>query len=607
MKKTTFDHVARGAALLCIFVSAASVPAGEVQLPEGIALGERDDGRNLVHIEVGSESVFVDALFFPLHQAIQRPKFMVQTGAGDGTVFPESHISLVPDARASSTSKAPQTSVTVRSGFTMAHEERQVVILNLGRCATAADSVVWLPHERTLITGRLCDRSGVAATSDSDTDAWRQALYDLLDLEPTTVVPGRGAPGGPELLAGQLDRLTNLRSHIDSSLRVGATQAQSAASYDAPWFKAWRAGAADEAKSAFEAVYAEVGGLQPPWPLMEDRRLREGPSPTRDSRGWTKPRRVLWRNSWPDRLPMLSIVAPGVEIVPFDTTQEALEMIDGADALIGTANGELLTTGEGLRWVQVGSAGVERYLKIPKLASGEVLLTNGQRLASQVIAEHVMALTRALARGLNRAVAAQNEGQWQRREIGDSAPLTSLRGKTMLVVGLGGIGTEVARLADAAGMRVTAIRNSRRSGPPFVASVGLGDDLPTYANEADVVVNCLPMTPDTADVFDAGLFAVMKPTAFFINVGRGGTVDTDALVAALVNGRIAGAGLDVTDPEPLPENHPLWNAPNLIITPHFAAWSDDDSNLRWLLYRENLRRFAAGEELLSVVDPKQGY
>ena len=269
--------------------------------------------------------------------------------------------------------------------------------------------------------------------------------------------------------------------------------------------------------------------------------------------------------------------------------------------MIGTANAELLAAGENLRWVQVGSAGVERYLTIPELAGGKVLLTNGQRLASRVIAEHVMALTRALARGLNRAVTAQNEGAWQRSEIGDSAPLTTLRGKTMLVVGLGGIGTEVARLANAAGMRVTAIRNSRRSGPPFVASVGLGDDLPAYANEADVVVNCLPMTPDTEDLFDAELFAAMRPSAFFINVGRGGTVDTDALVSALVSGRIAGAGLDVTDPEPLPEDHPLWRAPNLIITPHFAAWSNDDSNLRWLLYRENLRRFAAGEELLSVV------
>jgi phosphoglycerate dehydrogenase-like enzyme len=296
-----------------------------------------------------------------------------------------------------------------------------------------------------------------------------------------------------------------------------------------------------------------------------------------------------------------------VEIVPYDTREDALQAVVDADALIGTASRELLEAGTDLRWVQVGSAGVERYLEIPQLASGAVILTNGQRLASVVIGEHVMALTRALARGLNRAVGAQLAGQWQRSEIGDNAPLTKLRGKTLLVVGLGGIGTEVARLADGAGMRVTAIRNSRRSGPDFVDRVGLGEDLPAYMAEADVVVNCLPLTDDTRGLFGADLFARMKSSAFFINVGRGGTVVTADLMAALEGGVIAGAGLDVTDPEPLPEGHPLWKTPNLIITPHFAAWSDADPELRWLLYRENLRRFAAGEPLLSVVDPEAGY
>lgn len=575
-------------------------------MPDGIEVGEREDGRNLIRIDIGSETLFVDALYYPLHRAVHRPIFMIQTGAGDDPVFPESHVVMVPEGRVS-TPEPSQTIVAVRSGFTMQHGDRDVVILNFGRRATASDAVIWLPEERTLITGRLCDRTGVAATSQSDTATWREALYDLLDLEPLLVIPGRGAPGGPELLAGQLDRLTDLRSHVESNLVEGTTEDRAVAAYDAGWFEAWLERAPDNAAAAFQAVYAELAGLNPPWPLLEERNLRAGPSPTRDTPGWTRPRKVLWRNSWPDRLAMLSIIAPAVEIVPFESNQEALEAIGDADALIGTANAELLAAGHDLRWVQVGSAGVERYLTIPQLATGEVLLTNGQRLASRVIAEHVMALTRALARGLNRAVTAQNEGSWKRREIGDSAPLTTLRGKTMLVVGLGGIGTEVARLANAVGMRVTAIRNSRRSGPSFVASVGLGDDLPSYAHDADVVVNCLPMTPDTQDLFDDEMFAVMKPTAFFINVGRGGTVDTDALIAALMNGRIAGAGLDVTDPEPLPGDHPLWKAPNVVITPHFAAWSDEDSNLRWLLYRENLRRFAAGEELLSVVNPELGY
>ena len=304
---------------------------------------------------------------------------------------------------------------------------------------------------------------------------------------------------------------------------------------------------------------------------------------------------------------MLAHVAPGVEIIPFDSLEEAAELVSDADAVIGVATPEILAAGDRLRWIQVGSAGVERYLDIPRLGSGEVLLTNGQRLASPVIAEHVMALTLALSRGLNRAVAAQVESEWRRFEIGDNAPLTQLRGKTMLVVGLGGIGTEVARLAHGAGMRVTAIRSSRRSGPPFVARVGLNEDLRSFLAEADVVVNCLPMTPDTDGLFDAELFSLMKPTAFFVNVGRGGTVDTGALVAALRQGLIAGAGLDVTDPEPLPGDHSLWQAPNLVITPHFAAWSDAGRGLHWLLYRENLRRFVVGEPLLSVVDPQRGY
>ncbi len=594
-------------ALLCFFASAALANANDTELPEGISIGERDDGRNLVQIELGSETIFVDAVFFPLHRATHNPTFMIQTGDGDDTVFPESHISLVPDARMPANGPPAGTSVAVRSGFTMSHGERRIVILDFGRVATRADAVIWLPADKTLITGRLCDREGVAATAQSDTVAWIDALSDLLDLEPAIVIPGRGAPGGADLLREQRDRLQDLRVHVEAGLLDGATATQSAASFDEPWFSAWHEAAPEAATDAFLAVYDEIGGLVPPWQLLEDRKLRAGPSPTSATPGWTKPRRVLWRNSWPDRLPMLAVVAPGVEIVPFDNAAEAQTAIGGADALIGTATPELLAAGKDLRWVQVGSAGVERYLAMPELGSGKVLLTNGQRLASVTIGEHVMALTRALSRGLNRAVVAQTDGSWQRSEIGEAAPLTTLRGKTMLVVGLGGIGTEVARLADGAGMRVTAIRNSRRAGPPFVASVGLSEDLEAYTREADVVVNCLPMTPDTEDLFDAELFQAMKSTAFFINVGRGGTVDTDALVAALVSGEIGGAGLDVTDPEPLPEDHPLWGAPNLIITPHFAAWSNDDSDLRWLLFRENLRRFAAGEELLSVVDPVAGY
>ena len=189
---------------------------------------------------------------------------------------------------------------------------------------------------------------------------------------------------------------TDLRAHVEDGLLDGASATQSAASFDAPWFRAWQQEAPEAATDAFQAVYDEIGGLVPPWQLLEDRKLHAGPSPTNETPGWTKPRKVLWRNSWPERLPMLAVVAPGVEIVPFDTTDEALAAIGGADALIGTATPDLLEAGKALRWVQVGSAGVERYLAIPELGGGKVLLTNGQRLASVTIGEHVIALTRAL-------------------------------------------------------------------------------------------------------------------------------------------------------------------------------------------------------------------
>jgi phosphoglycerate dehydrogenase-like enzyme len=174
-------------------------------------------------------------------------------------------------------------------------------------------------------------------------------------------------------------------------------------------------------------------------------------------------------------------------------------------------------------------------------------------------------------------------------------------------VGLGGIGLEVAKRAHALGMKVIATRASSREGPDYVSYVGLSDELPTLIGQADVVVAALPLVPATTRLFDAKMFARMKKSAYFINVGRGGSVVTDDLVAALNNGTIAGAGLDVTEPEPLPKGHPLWKAKNIIITPHMSAQSDLGQSIRELILREQLRRFVAGDKLLSVVDFSKGY
>jgi phosphoglycerate dehydrogenase-like enzyme/glyoxylase-like metal-dependent hydrolase (beta-lactamase superfamily II) len=602
--------MARVGVLLSLFAFAivGSVDAGamdEHHLPDGVTVSVDDaTGRNSTTIRIGSDVLAVD--FANDSIPGQPPRYLLFTDAL-GSVASGAPIELWPRERPRDETAGAQAVVVFNSRFTLAAAGREVVLFDLGRCATAGDAAVWLPAERVLITGRIASRGRVEATLNTDLVSWIDALERLRGLDPAIVVPGRGNPGGDEILRHQVERLKELRDVVEDGLFSGRSAAEIIEGTALNWLVEWSTRDPDAVSVAVEAMIAEVGGLRTPWELSERRGLREGKSPTRKDPEWRPPRKVLWRDDWPERLPLLSLVAPGVEIVPFESSEQALEDVADADAIIGIATPDLLAAGSKLRWVQVGSAGVERYLTIPDLGSGKVLLTNGQKLASPEIAEHVMALTRALARGLRQSVEAQLAMDWRRSEIVSEASLQRLRGKTLLVVGLGGIGTEVARLASAAEMRVTGIRSSRRSGPPFVDQVGLTEDLPEFAAEADVVVNCLPMTPDTADIFGSALFGVMKPTAFFINVGRGGTVDTGALVSALVKGEIAGAGLDVTDPEPLPAGHPLWKAPNTIITPHYAAWTDIGRERRWLLYRENLRRFVAGEPLLSVVDPKRGY
>jgi phosphoglycerate dehydrogenase-like enzyme len=222
------------------------------------------------------------------------------------------------------------------------------------------------------------------------------------------------------------------------------------------------------------------------------------------------------------------------------------------------------------------------------------------------MAEHSIAMAYALARSLHVSVGRQATGAGWGGGFAGSQP-QALTGKTMLVAGLGGIGLEVAKRAHALGMKVIATRNSSRDKPDFVSYVGLADELPTLIQQADVVVAALPLVPATTNLFDARMFARMKKTAYFINVGRGGSVVTDDLVAALNNGVIAGAGLDVTEPEPLPKEHALWKAKNILITPHMSAQSDLGQGVRAMIFREQVRRFAAGDKLLSVVDLKKGY
>ena len=223
------------------------------------------------------------------------------------------------------------------------------------------------------------------------------------------------------------------------------------------------------------------------------------------------------------------------------------------------------------------------------------------------LAEHAIAMMMVLARGLDLYHANQIKGQWKREAGLDRAGHMELEGRTLLVVGLGGIGTQVAKRGHGLGMRVIATRNSRREGPDYVDYVGLSFELNELAAQADVVINTAPLTDQTRGIFNSAFFDAMKPEAFFISVGRGGSTVTDDLVAALTSGSIAGAGLDVTDPEPLPKGHPLWTTPRVIISPHTAGRSDKGRDRLYLMVKENLRRYVNGEPMLSVVDIERGY
>ena len=347
------------------------------------------------------------------------------------------------------------------------------------------------------------------------------------------------------------------------------------------------------------------------WPafaanIVTELGLREAPEPVRMAPGWSPAGPIVVRVDSAERLAGLQLAAGNTTLLAAASDSEALALMADARGLLGFCSNELIAAAPRLHWIQLYSAGSEYCLAIPEVRERGLLVTNMQRVSSPEIAEHVMAMLLSFTRGLHAYGQAQSEGLWDP----DRVPMQArweLADRTLLLVGLGGIGTEVARRAKAFGMRVVAIRASDKPGPAFVDSVARPDALLKLAADADAIVNSAPLTADTEQLFNAGFFRAMKPSAYFINVGRGRSVVTEDLVAALQAGQLAGAGLDVTDPEPLPPDHPLWRMPNVIITPHVSAGSDRVRDRIFAVVAENLRRYAAGEPMLSVVDAQRGY
>jgi phosphoglycerate dehydrogenase-like enzyme len=304
-----------------------------------------------------------------------------------------------------------------------------------------------------------------------------------------------------------------------------------------------------------------------------------------------------------DQLPELRQIAPDVHFLEVGA-HTPLAAVAEADAAIGICEPKYIQAATHLQWIQWMAAGVEYCVNQPVIQQRQPLITNLQRAAASSMAEHVIALMLMLSRHMDYYYRMQQHQRW----APDQAPqIVDLKEQTVLIVGLGGIGTEVARRAAALGMHVIATRASSAGAPDYVTYVGTPEELPRLVAQADFVVNCTPLTPQTQGLFNDTLFRLMKPTAYFLNVGRGASVVTPDLIAAIKHKRIAGAGLDVTDPEPLPASSELWRLPNVLITPHISGESAITVRLRNAVLMENMRRFVAGDPMVSVVDLQRGY
>ncbi len=265
---------------------------------------------------------------------------------------------------------------------------------------------------------------------------------------------------------------------------------------------------------------------------------------------------------------------------------------------------EILDAAPALAWIHQRGAGIDR-IATPRLLESGLLLTNGSGNHAPNIAEHVLGLMLAFARQLPVLIHQQRERRWKPPP---ARSLFELSGQTLVIVGFGAIGSALAQRALGFGMAVIGVRRSAAAASRgnAVRIVAMAE-LDAVLGAADHVAIAAPLTAETRNLFSTARFAAMKPGAYLYNVGRGAIVDHDALLVALRSGRLAGAGLDVTEPEPLPAESPLWAEPNVVVTAHSSGLTPHSFERYQALLLENLCRFARGEPLLNVVDVQRGY
>lgn len=309
----------------------------------------------------------------------------------------------------------------------------------------------------------------------------------------------------------------------------------------------------------------------------------------------------------PEVVDRLRLSLPADEVVDARTPEERAQAFTGADVLIATRiTADEFGLAPQVRWIHTTAVGLGGLLPRP-LVESNVVVTNTRGVHSESIAEHAIALALGVRRRFAVAGAAQAERRWVQTEL-MTAQAPPLRETCLLVLGLGSIGSRIADLAAGLGMTVLGIRRRRdQPKPASVSDVGGPEHLREWLPRADIVVLAVPQTNDTRALLGDAEFRLMRPSAILINVARGGLVDEKALERAVLEGRIAGAGLDAFVREPLAPESPLWSLPNVLITPHSASFRGDYWEPVMDLFRENLERFRKDEPLLNVVDKVHRY
>jgi phosphoglycerate dehydrogenase-like enzyme len=307
----------------------------------------------------------------------------------------------------------------------------------------------------------------------------------------------------------------------------------------------------------------------------------------------------------PEQLARVRAEAGGMEVVLSRDKEKVTKLLDRLEVIVGSFPRELLPRATHLRWYQQWGAGADWLLAHPEAAELDFVLTNASGVHAVPMSEHIFAYLLAFARKLPQAIRDQERRRWTHADMGGGEGFFELADKTMLLLGVGAIGKRVAKLAQSFGMRVLGIKRHPENIPGI--EVFASSALPSLLPAADAVVLTVPLTKETKGMIGKGELEAMKQSAYLINVGRGGTVVEADLIRALQEGRIAGAGLDVFETEPLPEDSPLWGLENVIITAHNSGLTPRYQERALEIFLENLRRYRRGGKLLNVVNKELGY